>query len=130
LDIGDADAEQAVAGRRCGADQAGDTQQAGGDPGPLGRMGPLAPGRGRARTPRVWLGGRSHPRCILREVSSEDTDARIIGVIGQCSVSACSRQAARYLVIRTRRSNTISGVVCEHCAQATASAAFLLDLLA
>jgi hypothetical protein len=50
-------------------------------------------------------------------------------VIGQCSVPACSRQAARHLVIRTRRSITIAGVVCERCAQATASAAFLLDLL-
>jgi hypothetical protein len=60
----------------------------------------------------------------------QDTDdARVIGVIGRCSVPACSRQAARYLVIRTRRSITISGVVCEHCAQATVSAAFLLDLL-
>lgn len=73
---------------------------------------------------------RSHPRCILREVSCQETGtAPIIGVIGQCTVSSCSRQAARHVVLRTRRSVTISGVVCEHCAQATTLAAFLLDLL-
>jgi len=61
---------------------------------------------------------------------SQSEAARIIGVIGQCSVSACSAQAARHIEIHTRRSITISGVVCEHCAQATTFAAFLLDLLA
>jgi hypothetical protein len=58
----------------------------------------------------------------------EPGTARVIGVIGQCSVSACSRQAARHVLLATRRW-TVSGVVCEHCAQATSSAAFLLDLL-
>ncbi|HEY2303291.1 MAG TPA: hypothetical protein VGH66_15430, partial [Acidimicrobiales bacterium] len=52
-----------------------------------------------------------------------------IGVIGQCSVSACSRQAVRHVHVRTRRSLSVAGVVCEHCARATTSAAFLLDLL-
>jgi hypothetical protein len=53
----------------------------------------------------------------------------IIGVIGQCSVSSCSRQAACHVVVRTRSAGTITGAVCEHCARATSSAAFLLDLL-
>jgi hypothetical protein len=74
-----------------------------------------------------WL---SQPRCILRDVSCQETGtARAIGVIGQCTVSSCSRQAARHVLIRTRRSVTIAGTVCEHCARATALAAFLLDLL-
>jgi hypothetical protein len=72
----------------------------------------------------------SHPRCILREVSCQETGtARIIGVIGQCTVSSCSRQAARHLLLSTPRSMTLSGAVCEHCARATTLAAFLLDLL-
>ena len=74
---------------------------------------------------------RSHPRCILPEVSYQETGTGpIIGVIGECTVSSCSRQAARHVLLGTRRSITISGAVCQHCAEATWAAAFLLDLLA
>jgi hypothetical protein len=67
-------------------------------------------------------------------VGSDNTLIRnqpgVIGVIGRCSTSGCTRRAARHLEVHTVRAGLIRGVVCERCARATASAAFLLDLIA
>jgi hypothetical protein len=67
-------------------------------------------------------------------VSSNHTSARdrgaVIGVIGRCSSTGCTRRAARHVELRTARAGTIRGTLCERCAGATTSAAFLLDLIA
>jgi hypothetical protein len=54
----------------------------------------------------------------------------IVGVIGNCSVKACSRPASRHIELVTAEHDVIAGVVCEHCALATSAAVFLLDLIA
>lgn len=54
----------------------------------------------------------------------------IVGVIGKCSVKACSRPASRHVELLTAGHEVIAGVVCEHCARATTAAVFLLDLIA
>jgi hypothetical protein len=54
----------------------------------------------------------------------------VVGVIGRCSASGCSRAAVRYVEFVTDRYGTVAGSVCERCAEATSSAIFLLDLIA
>jgi hypothetical protein len=64
----------------------------------------------------------------MADMASEP-DSRIIGVIGMCSVAACSRPAARHLELLGAQ-RTIAGVLCERCALVTLSAFFLVDLIA
>jgi len=54
---------------------------------------------------------------------------RIVGVIGTCSAGCCARPAVRHIELVTAHGR-IAGVVCEHCARATSSAVFLLELIA
>jgi hypothetical protein len=54
----------------------------------------------------------------------------VIRVIGRCSVASCPRAAVRFVEFATDRYGTLAGSVCEHCAEATSSALFLLDLIA
>jgi hypothetical protein len=74
----------------------------------------------RAHTPGVTSDGLCKP----------GDRSGIVGVIGRCSSSGCTRRAARHVELRTARAGTIRGAVCERCARATASAAFLLELIA
>jgi hypothetical protein len=54
---------------------------------------------------------------------------RIVGVIGTCSAGNCSRVAVRHVELVTA-AGQLAGILCERCAQATASAVFLLELIA
>jgi hypothetical protein len=56
-------------------------------------------------------------------------DGRIVGVIGTCSAGGCSRPAVRHVEVDTAQGRLV-GVVCERCALATSSAAFLLSMTA
>jgi hypothetical protein len=60
---------------------------------------------------------------------AHESEARIVGVIGVCSVGNCSRPAVRHVEVLTGR-GPIAGIVCERCALATSSALFLLELIA
>jgi hypothetical protein len=64
----------------------------------------------------------------MADMASE-LEGRVIGVIGMCSVAACTRPAARHLELRGAQ-RMVAGVLCERCALATLSAFFLVDLIA
>jgi hypothetical protein len=57
------------------------------------------------------------------------SEGRIIGVIGTCSAGSCSRLAVQHVELVTA-AGEIAGVVCARCARATASALFLLEMIA
>jgi hypothetical protein len=57
------------------------------------------------------------------------SEGRIVGLVGPCSAGNCSRLAVHHVEMVTA-GRQVAGTVCERCARVTASALFLLDLIA
>jgi hypothetical protein len=66
---------------------------------------------------------------VTRDDRATRSRRGVIGVIGRCSASGCSRAATRHLKLDTARAGTIRGAVCDRCADVSCAAAFLLDLI-